>query len=46
MEITITLDLHDECADENDDTGLTEEAHASLSVKLAEFGDIVDIEKA
>lgn len=46
VRIIIELAVDDELGDRNDPTGLTEEAHMELSVKLAEYGDIVDIRRA
>jgi hypothetical protein len=41
--IVIVLDPHEECADESDDTGLTEEAYTAIVAALAPYGDIVDV---
>ena len=45
-ELTIILDLHDEVADEGDDSiGLTEEAYLELSSAVADFGDIIEMKR-
>lgn len=38
--VTVTIEVHDEYADPNDDTGLTGEAYLAFCEALAEFGSI------
>lgn len=43
--ISITMDVYDEIADPDHETGLTEEGYDILMEKLTPYGDDVDIQR-
>lgn len=45
MKILIEFTPYDECADESDDTGLTEAAFIELTDKLMGLGEIGEVRK-
>ena len=45
MRVTITLELFDECADDIDDTGMTDDAYLRVHTTLREFGSVESIDK-
>ena len=45
MKVTITIDVDDESADENDDTGVTNEAFEHIMDAFMGIGENIDIRK-